>query len=223
MSISVTMLAAAIGLVHGLRNSLPAGLYPPIIITLGALLAGCFVWLMAITNPPRYVYTHIRKALQSRRERKRQEQERRRHSEIIEEWAKKWQQLGRLVVQAMECNNEPTETQEEQFAALREWFNNNRPEVLPAWKNFVRERTDMAYDKPIEKASFGHILRNHRDDPFSAFYQPVSLRNLAMLLDVVPSPTTWTPSEDEVSTVRIVVRILTDRVNEFVTWYNRSR
>lgn len=223
LSIAATILATAIALVIAFRDSIPAWLYLASLILFGLLLAGCFVWLIAITNPPQYVITHTRKALQSRYKRKYQEHLWQRRLRLIEEWADKWRVLGDLIVKVMECNDEPTQTQEEQFTALREWFNNNRPEVLPAWMNFVRGRTDMAYDRRIEEASFSHILHNHWDDPFSAFYQPVSLRGLAILLDVVPSPTTWTPSEDEVCNVRILVHILTDRVNEFVTWYNRSR
>ncbi|TET39285.1 MAG: hypothetical protein E3J65_03995 [Dehalococcoidia bacterium] len=221
LTILVTILGTATGLVLGLRDSLPAGLYPPIIIILVSLLVGCFVWLMVITNPPRHAYTYIRKALESRRERKRQEQRWQRHLRIIEEWARKWLELGDLIVQVMGCDNEPTPIQEEEFSTLHQWFIKNRPEVVPAWRRFHDQRTPMAHENYPDKSLADNVLKRNWTDPFSFFYQPLSLWRLAVELEVVPTFETWTQSEDVVSQIRYVVTILSELVSEFVTWSKR--
>jgi hypothetical protein len=220
-TVLMAMLVAAITLVVTFRDILPAWLFLSLTILFGVLLAGCFAWLMVITNPLQYFYTYIRKTSQSRSERKHREQQSQRQLRTILEWERKWIELVELIVPVMECDNEPEADQEEQYRTIRHWFIQNRSEVVPIWQTFQRDRTPMAHEKYGDEGLADFVLLRNWRDPFSFFYQPSSLWRLAVKLEVVQTLGTWKPSEDSVYQLRRVILILSDLVSEFITWSKR--
>jgi len=214
LSLSLMLLGVAIALAAALHDVLPTVAYLAILIILCIAFVVCLAWLIIITHP----LTYLRKAWQRRRGRKRQEAWWQQRLILIEEWAQRWRELSQLIVQVITCNGEPTDAQEQQFATLRKWFIKNRSDVLAAWQYFWQQRTPMAHEELPKYSLADKILKEHWNDPFSFFYNPPSLWALARALGVQKSTSTWSPSEYEVNWTEVAVRILSERVDEFVAW-----
>jgi len=111
---------------------------------------------------------------------KRQQQTR---TKLTADWYQKWRELCLLLYDVAKKKWKPTKIQEESFSKLRTWFRINRTEFLHIWHSFKYYRSKMAHEYYASSASLGHeVFYDNHDDPFSYFYEPLTIDQLEHLL-----------------------------------------
>ena len=126
----------------------------------------------------------------------------------------KWFELLGLLSDIMDADWQSTREHEDKYLEIRRWFINNRSTFLPKWHHFNHYRTNTAHSNLYYDSTrdLGYkVLRENYQDPFSYFYEPVTVRMLCRLLKNEPN-----------AEVQLILIKLRDLCNEFVQWETQN-
>ncbi len=130
---------------------------------------------------------------------------------LAEEWYEKWRELGLILFDVAKKKWKPIKKQKEDFSRLRTWFRINRSKFLHIWHSFEYSRRKMAHDYYGSSTSLEHeVFYDNHDDPFSYFYEPLTIEQLEHLLQY---------HHDEMPEVMLKLKELMD---ECVQWVSQE-
>ena len=126
----------------------------------------------------------------------------------VKNWYTKWIEPDNLINEVIGSKKAPTKHQEARYLKLHFWFVGNRAGLIERWKHFDKNRTSQAYERDMEGVAHD-VLFDHWTDPFSCFYEPLSLLELKGIMELYR----W--EDDE---IRYTLAKLTELTHEFVQW-----
>jgi len=130
---------------------------------------------------------------------------------LVKNWRVKWIEMANLVDKVMNAKNKPTDERERRYLALHFWFIRHRTKLIPIWQHFKHVRTQQAYENDYDQYSAQHnIFREHAYDPFSCFYEPLSL---GILRAWMVETKHWSATD-----IWLILTKLTELMDEFVEW-----
>lgn len=133
-------------------------------------------------------------------------------AKLTTRWYEKWRELSLLLYDVAKHKWKPTKKQEEDFSRLRTWFRINRTEFLHIWHGFNHYRRNMAHESSGSSLDLDHkVFFQSHDDPFSYFYQPLSIDQLEHLLQYL---------HDEMPAVMLKLK---ERMDECIEWVNEEQ
>lgn len=133
-------------------------------------------------------------------------------TKLTAQWYEKWRELSLLLYDVAKHKWKPTKKQEEDFSKLRIWFIINRTEFLHIWHSFMYYRRSMAHEGYSSSTSLGYeVFYNNHDDPFSYFYEPLSIDQLEHLLQY---------HHNEMPEVILKLK---ERLDESIEWVNKEQ
>jgi len=135
----------------------------------------------------------------------------RKRCKLVENWRTKWLEMANLVNTAMHSKRKPTDDQEIRYRVLRFWFIKHRTQLILIWQHFNHVRTQQAHENDYDQYSAQHnVFHDHRYDPFSCFYEPLSLGILkAWMIETEH----WSDTD-----TWLILTKLKELTNEFVEW-----
>ena len=128
---------------------------------------------------------------------------------LVKDWCSTFTKLCDILNEAIRADQSPTDEQERQYLKLRTWLRKHRPDVLPTWQVFKLNRTPQAYEELCDSLEFKYVFEDNDSDPFSCFYEPLSLVKLKDIMNIKH----W--SEDR---LRFAFHMLEEQTDEFVQW-----
>jgi len=104
--------------------------------------------------------------------------------ETAKEWRAKWSEFWDLISDIIETGWEPSEDHTSKHIRLHFWFGHNRSKFLPIWHSFQRSRTEAAFENEFDSTVELRykVFRENYKDPFSYFYEPVTVEQLRRIL-----------------------------------------
>lgn len=140
-------------------------------------------------------------------------------TDLVFDWCERWLELIDLINEVTGTPEPPTDMDELRYQRLRFWLIGHQEQFLPLWKDFRESRettsnhssddTDVAYLQDVEK---------YLENPFSYFYEPENLFELATHLDLQSSTHLWEPRESRASMVRPILLRTGEIMVDFVDW-----
>lgn len=148
------------------------------------------------------LFTRLYRRLKERSERKATRKR-------IEDWLDKFGELWQLIGEVIDNNWEATKEQEHSYFRLHLWFKLHRSKFLPHWQSFQVLRTEPAdVGASLSTIDLEYVaLHEHYKDPFSVFYEPITIEGLRQSLS------NWQSDE-----IVYVLTKLYDLTEEFVAW-----
>jgi len=130
---------------------------------------------------------------------------------LVKNWHTKWVEMASLVNKVINSKKEPTAEQNKRYLMLRFWFIKNRTQLIPIWRQFQRVRTQQAYENDYGRYSAQeHVFSEHAYDPFSCFYESLSLGILrAWMIETKH----WSAAD-----IWLILTKLEELTYEFVQW-----
>lgn len=110
--------------------------------------------------------------------------ERKATQKLIENWLDKLWELGGLIHEVANNNWQATKKQKGSYRKLHIWFTFRRSKFLPYWQVFQGRRTEPAnVGASLSTNDLEYVaLREHYKDPFSVFYEPMTIEALRQSL-----------------------------------------
>lgn len=178
IGISLVFGSGMLAVLAQLGERLPEWLYNTFIFTIYIFFVVILLVLVVILT--RFAFGDWFKKLRISVKNRRQHHAR---QKLAEEWYEKWRELCLLLYDVASNNWQPTEEQKNDFSKLRTWFRINRSKFLHIWHSFEYPRRKMAHEYYGSSTSLGHeVFYDNHDDPFSYFYEPLTIEQLEHLL-----------------------------------------
>jgi hypothetical protein len=161
-----------------IKEELPALLYNTVLVIISlfiivALLALIVLLIQSTFGAP------IKKQWDSWQKRR----ERNTEYQLVKDWRKKWQELGLIIDNVINRDWQPTKKQQKEYTFLHFWFRDNRLQFLPVWQRFSYHRPEAAHERYDSTTALGYIVfEENYKDPFSYFYKPLQIEELANIL-----------------------------------------
>jgi len=179
------------------REDLPTWFYITFLIV---------IWLVFIVMLVRLALGDLIEGVRASIKRRSAARERRK---LVKNWCAKWIDMALLINETIHTEEVLIERLNERYRELHFWFINNRTQVISLWKAFWCSRTPQAYESYSSAGIENHVFYDNWEDPFSCFYEPMSLR---MLKEEIES-NYWSEGD-----VRLALNKLAELTNEFVRW-----
>jgi len=129
-------------------------------------------------------------------------------SRKLKTWCDKYLELADLVSDVAKTDWQITDVQKESYRYLHIWFELKRSDILPFWQRFYHNRTNPANMDTLSRGDLEWVtLDEHWRDPFSVFYEPMTLNLLQSILK------RWNKNE-----IIYVLRKLKELNLEFTAW-----
>lgn len=125
-------------------------------------------------------------------------------------WRQKFSDLADIIVRVGSNAWVPNSDESDRYGSLRAWFIINRSELLPMWSYFMRTRIKSSYRRDTNSLEY-KIIHEHYEDPFSFFYDPITLDRIGPMLLI-------TVGENDPHRINYVLARINDRTSEFVHW-----
>jgi hypothetical protein len=125
------------------------------------------------------------------------------------DWLDRFGELWRLISEVINNDWQATEEQEHSYLGLHIWFKLRRSKFLSYWYTFQSHRTEPAdMVASLSTRDLEYVaLHEHWQDPFSVFYEPMTIEGLRRSLS------DWQSDE-----IRYVLTKLYELTEEFVAW-----
>jgi len=139
--------------------------------------------------------------------------------ELAFNWCEKWLELIDLINEVTGSPEPPVDLDELQYQGLRFWLIGHQKQFIPLWKNF-RECQDWSSHQSFGNEDIVDFKDAERylENPFSYFYEPENLYQLAKQLDLQSGIDVWEPSEYRASMIRPLVIRVGEIMIEFIDW-----
>ncbi len=113
----------------------------------------------------------------------------------------------------------PTDLDELRYQRLRFWLIGQQEQFIPLWKNF-RECQEWASHQSFDNDDVADLKDADRylENPFSYFYEPENLYQLAQKLDLQSGVDVWEPSEYRASVIRPILIRTGEIMVDFADW-----